>query len=145
MVSVADEISTKVALWAADAREQFLGRMRATLSITRPDMAHPLENPVTQQVTYDGPEVYTGPGYLRYPGLAQETSPVAGGSTQADSRIVVRVPHGIAFRPGDQVKVLADPDNPQLVGTVVWVASIDDQSQATAQRLLCVDRQQGVQ
>ncbi|GAA1742961.1 hypothetical protein GCM10009809_42110 [Isoptericola hypogeus] len=144
-MSVADDISAKVAQWAADAREQFRGRMRGTLSITRPDPSHPLENPATGEVTFAGPEVYNGPGYLRYPGLAQETSPIAGGSTQFDSRIVVRVPFGVAFRPGDQVEVLVDPDNPQLVGTRVWVASIDDQSQATAQRLLCVDHQGGVQ
>ena len=54
------------------------------------------------------------------------------------------MPFGVAYRPGDIATILTDPDNPQLANTVLRVASIDDMSQATAQRLLCEDNQAGV-
>ena len=99
--------------------------------------------------------IYEGPVYMRYPGVPHEQTPEVAGATVALSRILVRIPFphsGVGqwfvtpptVRPGQVVEVLSDPDNPQLVGTRVRVASIDDQSQATAQRLLCEDFQAGV-
>lgn len=88
--------------------------------------------------------VYEGKGYARYPGLAFEQNLESAGADITVSRIVYRIPFGAVVRPGDTLEVTADPDNPQLVGTVFRVASIDDQSQATAQRLLCEDFQSGV-
>ncbi len=88
--------------------------------------------------------VYEGVCYLRYPGLAQEALREAAGGGVAQSRIVVRVPFGPVFRPGDRVTITSAPYIPHLAGTVLRVASIDDQSQATAQRLLCEDNQAGV-
>lgn len=88
--------------------------------------------------------VYEGVCYLRYPGLAQEAVREVAGVGVAQSRIVVRVPFGPVFRPGDQITITSSPYTPHLAGTVLRVASIDDQSQATAQRLLCEDNQSGV-
>lgn len=88
--------------------------------------------------------VFEGKCYLRYPGLAFESNFDSAGVTVSQSRIVLRVPFGPTFRPGDVVTILSDADNPQLAGTVLRVASIDDQSQSTAQRLLCEDNQSGV-
>lgn len=88
-------------------------------------------------------EVYAGACYLRYPGLAQEAVRDVAGAQVVESRIVVRIPFGAVVRPGDRVTVTSDPDNPQLAGVVLRVESIDDQSQATAQRLLCSDLQAG--
>lgn len=88
--------------------------------------------------------IFEGKCYLRYPGLAFESNFDSAGVTVAQSRIVLRVPFGPTFRPGDVVTILTDPDNPQLVDTVLRIASIDDQSQSTAQRLLCEDNQSGV-
>lgn len=88
-------------------------------------------------------EVYAGACYLRYPGLAQEAVRDVAGAQVVESRIVVRIPFGAVVRPGDRVTVASDPDNPQLAGVVLRVESIDDQSQATAQRLLCSDLQAG--
>lgn len=85
-----------------------------------------------------------GPCYTRYPGLANESTFDSAGASVVQSKLVLRVPFGVAFRPGDRATILADIDNPQMAGTVLRVASIDDMSQATAQRLLCEDNQAGV-
>ena len=76
--------------------------------------------------------------------MAFETAYDSVGVAISQSRVVVRVPFGTVYRVGDRVTIVSDPDNPQLVGTVYRVASIDDMSQATAQRLLCEDNQAGV-
>lgn len=117
------------------ARAAFARRMRATCTIERPGARDPL----TGQPSWAA--LYTGRCYTRYPGLAQEQNPEAGGAAFTVSRLVVRVPFGVQCRPGDRVTVTADPDNPQMAGTRLRVASIDDQSQASAQRLLCEDYQ----
>ena len=95
-------------------------------------------------VTVEHGDVYEGRCYVRYQGLAQEATVDAAGAQVVVSRVVVRVPHGPVFRVGDVVAITASPDTPHLAGAVYRVASIDDQSQATAQRLLCEDLQAGV-
>ena len=87
--------------------------------------------------------VYSGKSYVRYPGIAFEASREVAGATVTEARVVVRIPFGTQHRPGDRVTVTADPDNPHLVGDVYVVESVDSQSQATAQRLLCSDSQSG--
>lgn len=122
-------------------RRAFLARMRGTCTVTRPGA------PVTDDdgvVTTPQPVIFEGPCYLRYPGLAFENEHDSQGVTIVQSRVVARLPFGTIFRPGDLITIESDPDNPQMVGTVLRVASIDDQSQATAQRLLCEDNQAGV-
>lgn len=127
-------------------REAAAGRMRGTCVIRRPLPDQVVEDEETGKTTpaYASPDPYTGSCYTRYPGLAYEQNLRAGGFVVAQSRVVVRIVHGPVIRPGDLVEILTDPDNPQLVGTVLRVASIDDMSQATAQRLLCEDNQTGV-
>lgn len=114
--------------------------MRGTCTIARPGAATTDAN---GDVTVTPTVVYSGPFYARYPGLAHEQNPQVAGATVVVSRIVVRIPFGAIVRPDDVVTINSDPDNPQLVGTRLRVASIDDQSQATAQRLLCEDIQKG--
>lgn len=109
------------------------GRVTAPSTQVYPDPAWPAEHPDS-----------AGPCYVRYPGLAFEQNFESVGVTVVESRVVVRIPFGVVIRPKDEVEILADPDNPQLVGTRLLVASIDDQSQATAQRIVCRDRQAGV-
>lgn len=142
-----------VATGLAELRAYAQTRMRASCTIIRPGA------PVTDEngdVTTPSTQIYPdpswpedhplrrGPCYTRYPGLAFEQNADVGGASVVASRIVVRVPFGPICRPGDVVTITADPDNPQMVGARLQVASIDDQSQATAQRLLCVDYQAGV-
>lgn len=98
-----------------------------------PDLAWPDDHPDA-----------AGPCYTRYPGLANESTFDSAGASVVQSKLVLRVPFGVAFRPGDRATILSDVDNPQMAGTVLRVASIDDMSQATAQRLLCEDNQAGV-
>lgn len=93
---------------------------------------------------YASETIYEGKYYARYPGLAFEQNPEVAGGSAVVSKLVIRIPFGPIARPGDVFEVLADPDNPQMVGTRLSVASIDDQSQATAQRLICNDFQSGV-
>ena len=144
--------SVSVARTLRKARPSNEKRMRAACVVRRPVPDEAVEDPLTGVVTpaFEVEPVY-GPGskdagkcYLRYPGLAYESKPEAGGFSFSVSRVVVRVPFGPIFQPGDVITVLADPDNPQLVGTVLRVASVDDMSQAAAQRLLCEDYQVGV-
>src|SRR5699024_8156291 len=85
-----------------------------------------------------------GKCYLRYPGLAFESTSDSVGVTVTQSRIVARIPFGPVIAVDDVITVLSDPDTPHLAGATLRVASIDDQSQATAQRLLCEDNQKGV-
>lgn len=115
-------------------------RMRAHYLVIRPG------EPVTDEngdVTYPVTVVYDGKGYMRYPGLAFEQNTDVAGATVVVSRIVVRIPFGPICRPGDLVYVRSDIDNSQLAGTLVRIGSIDDQSQATAQRLIADDLQAG--
>ena len=122
-------------------RAAFERRMRATCVVTRVDGVTEDENgyEVPNTVT-----VYEGPCYFRYPGLAFESNFDSVGVTIAQSRLVGRFPFGPVFMVDDFVTVISDPDTPHLAGTVMRVASIDDQSQATAQRLLLEDNQKGV-
>ena len=126
----------------ARARAAFIRRMRATCTIRR--VAGTTLDPLTGADVPTFADVYSGPCYTRYPGLAFEQNPEAGGAVYTISRLVVRIPHGVQIRPGDLVTIDADPDNPQMEGAVVRVASADGQSQASAQRLLCEDYQAGV-
>ena len=126
-------------------RRAFEKRMRATCTIGRPDLTKPQTDPTTGKVTYPESPVYAGRCYIRYPGLAFEQNAESGGAVAVVSRNVVRIPFGVVVRPGDVVTITADPDNPQMVDTRLRVASIDDQSQATAQRLVCDDVQAGPQ
>lgn len=120
-------------------RAAVLARMRGTYLVEREDGF--TEGELPGQIIPKWVKIWEGPGYARYPGLAFEERPVVGGFQFTVSRIVVRVPFGPVFRPGDRVTVISDPDNTQLNGTQLRVASIDDQSQSTAQRLLCEDFQ----
>ena len=126
----------------ARARAAFLRRMRATCTIRR--VTGTTLDPLTGADVPTFTDVYSGPCYTRYPGLAFEQNPEAGGAVYTISRLVVRIPHGTEIVSGDVVTIDSDPDNPQMVGTVLRVASVDGQSQASAQRLLCEDYQAGV-
>lgn len=129
----------------ADALSELRGlageRMRGTCRITRPG---PWVSDGTGGGSHVPTTVYEGKYYARYPGLAFEQNTEVAGGTAVVSRLVVRIPFGPICRPGDQVEVLTDPDNPQMVGVRLAVASVDDASQNTAQRLICNDFQGGV-
>lgn len=131
----------------ARARTAALARMRGSCTIRRPipgqEVQDPLGPPGATVPAYESEPIYSGRFYLRYPGLAHEQNPTFAGATTVISRIVLRIPFGPIARPGDVVTINSDPDNPQLVGTVLRVASIDDQSQSSAQRLLLEDFQSG--
>lgn len=125
----------------ARARAAFERRMRATCVIDRPTTERDVAT--GKDITTYG-DVYSGRCYTRYPGLAFESTFDSAGVTVVQSKAVVRVPLGTAYRPGDRVTITADPDNPRMVGTVLRVTSADDMSQASSQRLLCDDYQAGV-
>ena len=124
----------------AELRHYAESRMRATCVIERKTG----ETTTAGVVTPTWTTIYEGKCYSRYPGLAQEANRDVSGATVTESRLIVRIPLGAACKPGDRVTIAADPDNPQMAGTVLLVESTDDQSQATAQRLLCSDPQSGV-
>lgn len=131
-----------VAAGLAELRMHAESRMRAECIIERPGAT------VTDDegdVSTEWTLLYEGKCYSRYPGLAVEANRETAGAQVIESRLVVRIPFGVIVRPGDRVTIVSDVDNPQLAGTVLRVESIDDQSQATAQRLLCSDYQSGVQ
>lgn|SRR5690625_1555871 len=86
-----------------------------------------------------------GKCYFRYPGLAFETDYDSVGVTITQTRIVGRFPFAVEFEVGDVVTIVNDPDNPYMAGTELRVASGDDQSQATAQRVLLDNNQKGVE
>lgn len=123
-------------------REAIAKRMRARSDVDRPVGSEP-DGRGGETVLYER-IVTDEPCYFRYPGLANESTFDSAGASVSQSRLVGRYAFGPVYRPGDRVTVKSDPDNPQLVGTVLRVASIDDMSQATAQRLLCEDNQAGV-
>lgn len=143
---------TELAAGLAELREHAISRMRATCIIERPGDDDTDENGV---VTTSFTQIYPDPDwpddhphadgkcYTRYPGLAWEQTPEVAGATIVSSRLIVRIPHGAVIRPGDRITIESDPDNPQMVGTRVRVESIDDQSQATAQRIVTTDYQSG--
>lgn len=138
----------------ARSRAAFERRMRASCVIERVESvaADPLTGediPTYAQVYPDpswpeGHRHKQGPCYTRYPGLAFEQNPSTGGVSLSVTRLVLRIPHGPEINSGDRVTITGDPDNPKMVGSVLRVASNDDMSQATAQRLLCEDWQVGL-
>lgn len=124
----------------ARGRHIALVRMRGTCTVDRPGTSTTnADGAVSATFT----KIYQGCCYTRYPGLAQESNRDVAGTSVVESRLVVRIPFGVVVRPGDRITITGDPDNPQLVGTVLRAESIDDQSQATAQRILCSDYQAG--
>lgn len=141
------DFGAELAAGIAELRAYAESRMRGTCTIRRPipgeETQDPAGPPGKMIPAYEPVPIYEGKCYLRYPGLAFEQNPVAAGATTVVSRIVLRIVFGPIVRPGDVVTISSDPDNPQLAGTVLRVGSIDDQSQATAQRLICDDFQSG--
>jgi hypothetical protein len=109
------------------------GREVVTTKQIYPDPSWPEDHPHTD-----------GKCYFRYPGLAFASVFDSAGVTVTQSRLVGRFPFGVEFSVGDVVTIVSDPNNPNLVGTELMVASVDDQSQATAQRVLLDDNQKGV-
>lgn len=127
-----------------DLRAAARSRMRATCTIRRVASVSTDATTGAPTVTWVAPDPYVGACRTRYPGLAHEQTPEVGGATVVASRLIVHIPHGTQILPGDRVRIDSDPDNPIMVNAVLRVASVDDQSQATAQRLLCEDYQAGV-
>lgn len=125
------------------ARQRFEDvRMRATCKITRPgdDLNEDDHGNVTPTETL----VYEGKCYAHYPGLKFETNRESVGVRIAEYRAVVSIPFDPVIKEGDKVTIVADPDTPRLDGAVYQVATIDVQSQTTAQRLLCSGFHTGV-
>lgn len=130
-------------------------RLRARCHITVVDPLREVTDPVTGVVSPYTQTLYADvPCYTRYPGIAFEDKHPVGGIQLVDSRIIVRVPHDFRTVGGDWVPYVipvnavivwdSDPDNPKLVGTRFQVKSLDEQSQASALRVLCDDTQKGV-
>ena len=136
-MTVAAAINTALPYLRGEAE----ARMRATCRIERP--GDPVDDgrggieTVTELI-------YEGRCRMRYPGLAFESNLRVGAGSVVQSRVIVHVPFGAQYLPGDVVTVVSDLDTPRLAGSVYRVASVDEQSQATAQRLLCEDNQSGV-
>ena len=124
----------------AQGRAAFERRMRATCLIRRVT-GSAIDEWGAEVPTYS--EVYAGKCYTRYPGMAFEQNPEVGGFNLTVSRLVLRIPFGPVVKPGDLVSITADVDNPQMVGSPMRVASVGDQSQATAQRIQVEDFQNG--
>lgn len=137
-----------------ELRGYAVDRMRGTCIIERPTGD---KNVGGGKVEKEYTQVYPDPSWwpdthphtdgkcqTRYPGIAAEQNRELAGQTTTESRVTHKIPHGVSIRPGDRVTILSDLDNPQLVGRVLRVESVDDQSQATAQRLRCTDVQSGV-
>lgn len=131
-------------------RRAFLSRMRARCRVWLVDSSLEVTDLETGEVTPFREVLYESlPAYTRYPGMAWETNHPVGGAVIVDSRLVVRVPFEfdgalVSFPVNSVIEWLADPDNPKLVGSEFLVRSFDDQSQATAQRVICEDTQRGV-
>lgn len=124
-------------------RAAFLARMRGRCRVEV--VGRVVTDPVTGEVAASRTVLYEDvPFYARYPGSVSEQDHPVGGSRLVSSRVVVRVPHGFTVPVDALIVVVSDPDNSKLVGSVFRVASLDDQSQSTAQRLVCEDVQKGV-
>lgn len=137
----------------AMGREQTESRMTSTAVVHRKIGTevddYGIESPILKQIypdpswADDHPHA-DGKCYFRYPGLAFASTFDSVGVTVTQSRVVGRFPFGPEFRVGDVVTILSDQETPHLAGTELTVSSIDDQSQATAQRLILDDNQKGV-
>ncbi len=152
-VSIADDISARVALAARDAREQFLGRMRDTCVIERPG-----------EKTSDGRggetvemvQVYPDPGWpedhphtdgkcwVSYPGVAFESTSESAGVTVVQGRVEVNLPVEPSIHEDDVVTITRSVDNPRLEGVKFRVASEVPRSQGARQKVLCEHNQKGV-
>lgn len=138
------------------ARSAFVNkRLRARCSVVLVDPDREITDMETGEVTSYREVLYSDvPCYTRYPGVAFESSHPVGGIQLVDSRILVRIPHDYRSEGGGWVPYVipvnavivweSDPDNPKLVGTEYLVKSLDEQSQASALRVLCEDAQAGV-
>lgn len=126
----------------SQGRAAFERRMRASIRVDR--VVSRDTDPLSGKPIIAYRQVYAGKAYFRYPGLAWEQNHTTGAAQLVTSRIVCRIPFGAQLLPGDVVNVLADADNPQMVGSKFTVDSTDDQSQSTAQRIIVTDYQSGL-
>jgi hypothetical protein len=124
-----------------EAREAMQSRMRTDLTIERP--GDPVTDPETGKVTTPLVPVWAGKGYVRYPGVVFEETTTTGGFRFVASRLMVRIPVDPEILPGDVITIVRDRHNSNLNGRQVAVESTDDQSQATAQRVLVTSYQAG--
>lgn len=117
--------------------------MRSTLRVVRPS-GELVVNPETLQADRESVLVYEGRGKLQNYNAYEQKSTIAGESVTI-LRIRCDIPLGAAVvQPGDVVEVLANPDDPSLVGVKMRVAmQAPNKSIATAYRFWCDAEDQG--
>lgn len=109
--------------------------MRATCVIERPgkqvsdDDGNPTDMPYTQ--------VYDGKCRLHYPGIPFPSDAEIAGAHRPTRPQHISIPFGPVLQADDRVRITADLDTPQNVGMVLRVTEPTNQSQTTAQRILC--------
>lgn len=111
----------------------------STIIVRRPGA--PTRNENTGALVPTLTTIYTGPAELKFPD-AQPHDVDAGGQRLAEQQPLVKLPitgpkasTAAAIRKDDVGEVLANPDDPTIIGTTFRVTGIHAQSNATARRL----------
>lgn len=108
--------------------------MRETCKITRPGVK--TWNPATLQYETASVDVYEGKCKLRL-GFSRVRRTSTAGQLAVEQSATVSLPVKTSggIRKDDRVKITASPDDPELVGVVVWIDADRAMSNATSRRL----------
>jgi hypothetical protein len=129
---------------AQSRMEQAMQDSGTTVRITRSGAGTPTLDEATGDLVQPLPtEVYAGPALVNAVNRAERTT-IRGSEQETQSDWQVSVP--LAAGPvkiGDEVQVTANPSDPQLVGTRMWVVRLPSGSHVARRRLLCSATQTG--
>lgn len=108
--------------------------MRDTCTVTRPDDAQEVTDPVTGVVAFGGAEVYAGRCKIQT-GQVQEATPDTAGRVVTVQRYQLHMPVDAGpVAVGDLVRITAAAHDGQLVGRTYRITATHHKTMATAQR-----------
>jgi hypothetical protein len=141
---VLDSTGTTGASPAQARMEQAMADSGTEVHITRPGPGtHTLDEATGNLVQPPPTDVYAGPALVNEIDRAERTT-VRGGEqeTSTDWQVSIPLERG-PVKIGDEVKITANREDPQLVNTRMWVARLPSGSHVARRRLLCSATQTG--
>jgi hypothetical protein len=129
---------------AQSRMEQDMEKSGTTVRITRPGTGSPTLDEATGDLVQPvATEIYAGKGLVNAVNRAERTT-IRGSEQETLTDFQVSVPLAAGpFQIGDEVQITANPLDPQLVGSRMWVVRLPSGSHVARRRLLCSATQTG--
>jgi hypothetical protein len=142
---VLDSTGTVGASRAQARMEQAMADSGTAVHITRAGSGTPTLDEATGNLVQPAPtDIYAGPALVNVATTRGERTTIRGSEQETMTEWQVSVP--LAAGPvkiGDEVRVTANPTDPQLVNTRMWVVRLPSGSHVARRRLLCSATQTG--